>query len=114
MISRIRIDLHGSSAAEVEARAAAFYNWLTGQQNAGATATYVGGGNPRSLKVDIVGGTNSGTNGPMFRYVGKGELVIERDLNEPEDSAFAYKGRAIFHPDISTEGAPVLVEEDAA
>lgn len=34
--------------------------------------------------------------------VSRGEFVVERCLEEPDDSVFAFKGRLILHPDIST------------
>jgi hypothetical protein len=34
--------------------------------------------------------------------VSRGECVIERQLEEPFDSPFTFKGRLILHPDIST------------
>lgn len=33
--------------------------------------------------------------------VSRGEFVVERNLEEPEESVFAFKGRLILHPDIS-------------
>lgn len=34
--------------------------------------------------------------------VSRGQEVIERQLAEPADSMFAYSGRLLLHPDIST------------
>lgn len=33
--------------------------------------------------------------------VSRGECVIERQVDEPEDGPFAFRGRLLLHPDIS-------------
>lgn len=40
--------------------------------------------------------------------VARGACVIERNLNEPEESVFAFQGRLVLHPELGlvTEGLP--------
>lgn len=36
-----------------------------------------------------------------------GECVIERQLEEPDDCVYAFKGRLVIHPDTSENPAPL-------
>lgn len=45
--------------------------------------------------------------------VSRGECVIERQLGEPEGSAFAFRGRLVLHPDISTTAGAAREGDEA-